>query len=176
MSKSIRVKEQPEIMTERDASAKGFRFAIVMGKYNSFITERLLEAAQDVLKLSGVAEQNISIFKVPGCFEIPQMARRVAQTGQFNAIICLGALIRGKTLHFQLISEECARGIQQVAAEFGVPLTFGVITAENMKQAMERSGTNPENRGREAAQAALDMAGLFQDLKGDNRIGRLQLE
>jgi 6,7-dimethyl-8-ribityllumazine synthase len=151
-------------MTEKDNSARGFRFAIVLGKYNSFITERLLESAQDLLKLSGVAEENISIFKVPGCFEIPQMARRVAQTGEFNAIICLGALIRGKTLHFQLIGEECARGIQQVAAEFGLPLTFGVITAENMKQAVERSGKNPENRGREAAQAALDMAVLYHDL------------
>lgn len=151
-------------MTKKDHSVRRFRFAIVLGKYNSFITERLLESAQEVLKVSGVSEQDISIFKVPGCFEIPQMARRVAQTGQFNAIICLGALIRGKTLHFQLIGEECARGIQQVAAEFGVPLTFGVITAENMKQAVERSGKNPENRGREAAQAALDMAALFQDL------------
>jgi 6,7-dimethyl-8-ribityllumazine synthase len=137
-----------------------------VGKYNSFITERLLEAAQEVLKLNQIEPENISVFKVPGCFEIPQMSRKIAETREFHAIICLGALIRGKTLHFELISQECARGIQDVAAEYGLPVTFGVITAENMKQAVERSGRNPENRGREAALAAYDMAILFENLKG----------
>jgi 6,7-dimethyl-8-ribityllumazine synthase len=142
-----------------------YNFAIVVSRYNEFITVRLLNGALAALREQGIEEESVSVFKVPGSFEIPQAARRVAQTGKYDAIICLGALIRGKTQHFQIISEECARGIQQVARDFDLPVTFGVITAETMEQAVERAGDRSENKGWESALAALEMAGLYRQLK-----------
>jgi 6,7-dimethyl-8-ribityllumazine synthase len=152
-------------MKQQDFSEHRFQFAIVVSKFNSFVTERLLEEAKIALRTNGVGENDIFTFEVPGCFEVPQMARKIAEMRNHDAIICLGALIRGKTLHFELISQECARGIQQVSADFGIPVTFGIITAETPEQAIERSGSKEENRGWEAAVAALQMAVTFRSLK-----------
>lgn len=146
--------------------AAGFRFAIVLSRYNEFITSRLMSGAVEALLSSGVEDKDIDIFKVPGSFELPQMARKVADIRRYDAIICLGALIRGQTQHFQIISEECARGIQRVALEYAVPVTFGVITAENTEQAVERAGEKSENKGWEAAMAAIEMASVFKRLSG----------
>jgi 6,7-dimethyl-8-ribityllumazine synthase len=153
---------------EGSLSAKGLRFAIVVSRYNEFITERLLAAAIDALLEKGALDQDIIVHRVPGSFEIPQVARWIAAQESFDAIVCLGALIRGKTMHFQLISEECARGIQQVAAEFSIPVTFGVITAETNEQAVERAGEKSENKGWEAALAAIEMANLYRKLQLDD--------
>lgn len=152
-------------MKQQNFSEHRFQFAIVVSKFNSFVTDRLLEETKLALRTNGVKEEDIFTFEVPGCFEVPQMARKVAEMRNHDAIICLGALIRGKTLHFELISHECARGIQQVAVDFGIPVTFGIITAENPEQAIERSGSKEKNRGWEAAVAALEMAVAFRNLK-----------
>jgi len=146
---------------EGEASAVDLRFAVVASRYNPFITERLLTGAIEALRTNGATEENISVFRVPGSFEIPQMARKIAEQKKFDAIICLGALIRGETLHFELISFECARGVQRIAADFGIPVTFGVITADTMEQAIQRAGERSENKGWEAALAAIEMANLY---------------
>ena len=147
---------------EGGISGVGLRFAVVFSRYNDFITNRLLDAAVEALLQSGAGDKDIDVFKVPGSFELPQMARKVAMTGRYHAIICLGALIRGKTRHFEIISDECARGIQDVAGDFGLPVTFGVITADTMEQAMERAGEKSENKGWEAAMAAIEMANSYR--------------
>ena len=146
----------------------GLRFAIVLSRYNEFITSRLMDGAVEALLASGAGEEDIDIYKVPGSFEIPQMAGQVAQTRKYDAIVCLGALIRGKTQHFQIISEECARGIQRVAMDTGLPVTFGVITADNAEQAVERAGEKSENKGWEAAMAAIEMANAFRKVRERN--------
>jgi 6,7-dimethyl-8-ribityllumazine synthase len=148
-----------------DLSVRDGRFAIVQSRYNSFITDRLLEGALDALRGKGVEEEDIVVLKVPGSFEIPQAARKAAASGEYCAVVCLGAIIRGQTSHFQLISQECARGVQQVAADCGLPVTFGVITAENMDQAVERAGERSQNKGWEAALAAMEMANLFSEME-----------
>jgi 6,7-dimethyl-8-ribityllumazine synthase len=150
-----------------------FRFVIIVSRYNSFITDRLLQGALEALKTEGVEEENIEIHQVPGAFEIPQVARKIAETAKPDAIICLGALLRGETLHFELISNECARGIQNVAADFGIPVTFGVITADTVEQAVARAGERSENKGWESAAAAIEMATLYRKL-GDLASWRLK--
>jgi 6,7-dimethyl-8-ribityllumazine synthase len=145
-------------------NAAGMKFAIVVSRYNSQFTDRLLSGALEALKTNGAEEGNILILNVSGSFEIPQAARKIAEEGEHHAIICLGTLLRGETLHFELISNECARGIQQVAADFGIPVTFGVITADTEEQAMERAGEGPNNKGWEAALAAIEMANLYKRL------------
>jgi 6,7-dimethyl-8-ribityllumazine synthase len=144
---------------------KGLRFAIVVSRYNAFLTEKLLEGSLEALQSHGVDEEQILIVKVPGAYELPQAARKVAVRGDLDAIICLGALLRGETLHFDLISNECARGIQKIAADFGIPVTFGVITANTVEQAVARASEGPENKGWEAALAAIEMASLYRKLK-----------
>jgi 6,7-dimethyl-8-ribityllumazine synthase len=152
-------------MISKETSVEGFRVALVVSKYNDFITGRLLEGALEALRSRGISEGNISIFQVPGSFEIPQVARKIAERKEFDAIICIGAVLRGETLHFELISEQCAAGIQRVATDFGVPVTFGVITADNEEQAIARSGSKSENKGWEAAIAAMEMAELYRKLR-----------
>jgi 6,7-dimethyl-8-ribityllumazine synthase len=149
-------------------ASEDLRFAIIVSRYNSFITDRLLQGALEALKTNGVEEKNIETIQVPGAFEIPQVARTIAKTAKPDAIICLGALLRGETLHFELISNECARGIQNVAAEFGIPVTFGVITADTAEQAVARAGERSENKGWESAIAAIEMANLYRKLKEIN--------
>ena len=149
---------------ESSQNAAGFRFAIVISQYNSFITDRLLQGALSALQDHQAEMENVLIVRVPGSFEIPQAARKIAETVEYDAIICLGALLRGETLHFELISNECARGIQDVAAEFGLPVSFGVITANTTEQALNRAGERSQNKGWEAAMAAIEMANIFRNL------------
>jgi 6,7-dimethyl-8-ribityllumazine synthase len=149
-------------LVEGDSSALELRFALIVSKFNSSITDRLLEGALEALATTGAQEEQIIIYRVPGSFEIPQMARKVAESGSYDAIICLGAVLRGETFHFELISEECAHGIQQVAADFSIPVTFGVVTADTVEQALERSGRQSDNKGWEAAMTAVEMANLFK--------------
>lgn len=141
------------------------RIGIVVSKFNGEVTERLLKGALAVLKKHGVREEDIEITKVPGAFEIPLMAKRLARSGTFHALICLGAVIRGETFHFELISQAASQGLLQVMLETGVPISFGVLTTETVRQAMHRADPKRYDRGGDAARTALEMAGLLKDLK-----------
>ncbi len=143
-------------------NAKGFRFGLVVSRFNNFITERLLEGALDALMRHGGEEKNLEIVRVPGSFEIPLLAKRMAASGRFDAVICLGALIRGGTLHFEVLSAEVTKGVAQAALETGVPVTFGVITTDTLEQAIERAGTKMGNKGWEAAESAIELVNLLK--------------
>ena len=145
-------------------TAQNKRFAIVVSRFNSFITDRLLEGALDVIQRHGGNLDTVEVFKVPGCFEIPMAADRIASSKRFDAIICLGALIRGATPHFDYISAECTKGIAQLALNYHMPVTYGVITADTLEQAVDRAGTKAGNKGAEAALAAVEMADLFSSI------------
>ncbi|MEE9197505.1 MAG: 6,7-dimethyl-8-ribityllumazine synthase, partial [bacterium] len=138
----------------------GKKIAIVVSRFNEFVTTRLLDGAVDGLTRTGVADDDITVVRVPGAFEIPLAAKWLATSGTYQAVVCLGAVIRGETPHFEYISAEAARGIAQASLESNVPVIFGVITTETVEQAMERSGTKDGNRGFEAALAAVEMASL----------------
>ncbi len=146
--------------------AEGLRFALVVSRFNEALTSRLEDGAIDCLLRHGAGEEDITIFRVPGAWEIPILARKLAAGGEFDAVICLGTLVRGGTAHFDLIAAEVAKGIAQAALSSDVPLTFGVITAENLEQAIERAGTKLGNRGWDAALAAIEMAQLFRGIEG----------
>jgi len=137
------------------------RVAIVVARFNDFVTERLLEGAQGALHDAGVAAGDIEVLHVPGAFEIPMAAQRIAESGKVAAVICLGCLIRGATPHFEYIASACAHGITAAAATTGVPMSFGVLTTNSAEEALERVAPGPANKGREAAEAALAMARLF---------------
>ena len=139
----------------------GLRIGIVVSRFNELITRKLLDGALDALLRHGVAEDDVSVTWVPGCFEIPLLARRMASTGRFDAVVCLGAAIRGSTPHFEYVSGEVARGIARASADTGVPVVFGVITADTLEQAIERSGTKLGNKGWDAALVALEMGNLL---------------
>jgi 6,7-dimethyl-8-ribityllumazine synthase len=141
-------------------NAAGFRFGIVVARFNEFITERLLGSAYDGLVRSGAKEKDIHIVRVPGSFEIPSAARTLAETKKYDAIICLGCLLRGDTAHYDVIVNEVARGIGQSAQETGVPHAFGVLTCDTLEQAIDRAGLKMGNKGFEAALAAVEMANL----------------
>ncbi|MBN1367308.1 MAG: 6,7-dimethyl-8-ribityllumazine synthase [Dehalococcoidales bacterium] len=143
---------------------KGLKFALVVSRFNEFISKKLLEGAQDALVRHDVAAENIDITWVPGAFEIPLIAKKLAQTKKYNAVICLGAVIRGNTPHFDYIASEVAKGIAMVGLETGVPVTFGVLTTENIEQAVERAGTKDGNKGFEAAMNAIEMANVVKSL------------
>jgi 6,7-dimethyl-8-ribityllumazine synthase len=145
---------------EGDLNAKGMRFAIVVARWNSFITERLLQGSIDALRRSGCASSDIKVVRVPGSFEIPSQARTLAETGDYDAIITLGCLIRGETTHYEHIATEVTRGIGQSAQETGVPHTYGVLTCENLEQALDRAGLKAGNKGFEAAISAIEMVSL----------------
>jgi len=149
---------------EGDQSAKGLRFGIVVSRFNDFITSNLLVGALEGFKESGVDKANLKILKVPGAFEIPQGAKKLCSTGSVDAIVCLGAVIRGDTSHFDYICAETSRGIGQVGLEFNIPVLFGVLTTENLEQAIARSGSRSSNKGRETALAAVEMATLYKKL------------
>jgi 6,7-dimethyl-8-ribityllumazine synthase len=151
--------EQSPAGIEGDLDAEGKRFAIVVSRFNAFITERLLQGALDGLRRLGARNQDIEIMRVPGSFELPSAARMLAESGKFHAIICLGCLLRGETAHYEVIVNECARGIGQSAQETGVPHAFGVLTCDTLEQAIERAGLKMGNKGFEAALAAVEMAG-----------------
>ena len=147
----------------------GYRFAVVVSRFNEEITEGLLQGARERLAEASVPEENVTIIRVPGAFEIPITAQRLGESGEYDAIVCLGCLIKGETMHFEYIAEAASHGIMQAAAATGVPMAFGVLTALTEEQALARSRSGPDNKGREAAAAALDMAKLFRKL--DEAIG-----
>ena len=137
------------------------KFCIVVARFNDFIGSRLVHGAIDELKRHGVAEENIDIVKVPGSFEIPLATQKVAKSGRYQAVITLGAIIRGATAHFDYVSAELSKGIAQVSLQTGVPVIFGVLTTENIEQAIERAGTKAGNKGSDAAKTAIEMANLM---------------
>ncbi len=146
-------------------SAKDVRCAIVVSRFNDFISQRLLEGALDALKRHGASEDQITVVKVPGAFEIPAMARRISLKKGFDCVICLGAVIRGATPHFDYISSQVSRGVGSVALESSVPVSFGVLTADTLEQAIERAGAKSGNKGWDAAVSVLEMVSLFQSLE-----------
>ena len=145
---------------EGSLSAAGKRFAIVVSRFNAFITERLFLSAYDGLLLSGAKKKDVALVRVPGAFEIPAAARMLAETGKYDAILCIGCLLRGDTAHYDVIVNEVARGIGQSTQETGVPHAFGVLTCETLEQAIDRAGLKMGNKGFEAAMAAVEMANL----------------
>jgi len=153
----------PKVL-EGKIDAKGLKFGLVVSRFNDFINERLLEGALDALTRNGAGEKDLSIVKVPGAFEIPLAAKKMANSGTYDAVICLGCVIRGDTPHFEYISAEVAKGIAKVSLESGVPVSFGVITADNLEQAIERAGTKAGNKGWDAALAAIEMINLFKTM------------
>ncbi|HUX68700.1 MAG TPA: 6,7-dimethyl-8-ribityllumazine synthase [Terriglobales bacterium] len=146
-------------------SAAGFRFALVVSRFNQFITRRLLDSALDALLRLGADAADIVVIEVPGAFEIPAAARQAAQSGQFHALVCLGLILRGETPHFDYISREVTRGVGQSALETGVPHAFGVLTCDTLEEAVQRAGLKAGNKGWEAALAAVEMAHLFASLQ-----------
>lgn len=149
---------------EGNISGKGLKFAVVVARFNEFITSKLLSGALDALKRHETAEENISVVWVPGAFEIPSVAKKLASTGKFDAIICLGAVIRGATTHYDYVCNEVSKGVAQVGIQSGVPTIFGVVTTENIQQAIERAGTKSGNKGFDAAISAMEMANLLKNL------------
>jgi len=147
----------------------GFRFAIVVSRFNEEITEGLLRGAREYFAEASIPAEAVTVFRVPGAFEIPMMAQRLGENGDYDAIVCLGCLIKGDTMHFEYIAEAAAHGIQQAASATGVPMAFGVLTTLTEEQAVERSRAGADNKGREAAAAAVEMAKLFRTL--DEAIG-----
>jgi 6,7-dimethyl-8-ribityllumazine synthase len=153
------------IHIEGSHKGKGLRFAVVVARFNDFVTERLQTGAVDALKSAGVDEDDICVIKVPGAFEIPFAAKEAAQRGSFAAVVCLGCLIRGATAHFEYIASAASHGIVEAAAATGVPMTFGVLTTNSVEEALERAIAGPANKGWEAAMAAVEMATLQKRLR-----------
>jgi 6,7-dimethyl-8-ribityllumazine synthase len=149
---------------EGDQNARGLRFGLVVSRFNDFITSNLLTGSLDVFSQCGIDEADLKVLKVPGAFELPQAARKLCSTGNFDAVVCLGAVIRGETSHFDYICAEVSRGVGQVGLEFNIPVLFGVLTTENLEQAVARSGSGSSNKGRETALAAIEMATLYKKL------------
>ena len=145
---------------------KGLRFGIVVGRFNDFIAGKLLDGAIDALTRHDVGDDDITIVKVPGSYEIPLAARRLARSGDFDAVLCLGVLIRGQTPHFEYIAAEAAKGVAQASFETDVPLLFGIVTAETLEQAIDRAGAKAGNKGFDVALAGLEMANLMKHLPG----------
>lgn len=147
--------------------ATGLRFGIVVSRFNEFITGKLLDGALDALRRHGAAEDDIEVCFVPGAFEIPLVAERLASKGRFNAVICLGTLIRGATPHFEYVSAEVSKGVAKVALDTRVPVIFGVLTTDSIEQAIERAGTKAGNKGWDAAVAAIEMSNLLIRVAGE---------
>lgn len=149
---------------EGNLVGEGLKFALVVSRFNEFITSKLVDGTKDALSRHGVSEEDVDIAWAPGAFEIPLVAKKLAQTGNYNAVICLGAVIRGGTPHFDYIAVEVSKGIASVGLEVGIPITFGVITADTLEQAIERAGTKMGNAGFNAAVNAIEMANLLKTL------------
>jgi len=143
-------------------ASEGDKFCIILARFNDFIGSKLLSGAVDELKRHGVKDENIDIVKVPGAFEIPVIAQKLASSKKYNAIIALGAVIKGATPHFEYVSNEVAKGVAQVSLNTGVPVTFGVLTTDNIEQAIERAGTKAGNKGSDASRTAIEMANLIK--------------
>jgi 6,7-dimethyl-8-ribityllumazine synthase len=153
----------PRIIEGR-LNAQGKKFALVAGRFNDFITDKLVGGAVDALIRSGANDEDIEIVKVPGAFEIPLAAQKMVQKGKYNAVICLGAVIRGATPHFEYVSAEVSKGIAMVGLEYGVPVIFGILTTDTIEQAIERAGTKSGNKGWSAAITAVEMANLMGEV------------
>ncbi len=149
---------------EGDFTGGKGNYALVVGRWNSFVVEHLLEGAIDALKRHGVGEKQITVVRAPGAFEIPLVCKKVAASGDYDAIVALGAVIRGGTPHFEYVAGECTKGLAQVTMEYGIPVSFGVLTVDTIEQAVERSGTKAGNKGAEAALSALEMVSLLGKL------------
>lgn len=149
---------------EGELQAKGLKFAVIVSRFNEFITNKLLDGAVDALLRHGSSEDNIDVIKVPGSFEIPLAAKKIAKKKSYDAIICLGTIIRGATPHFEYVASEAAKGIALVSLEAEIPVAFGVITADTIEQAIERAGTKSGNKGWDAALVAVEMAQLLKKL------------
>ncbi len=147
-------------------AGEGLKIALVVSRFNSFITERLLEGALDCLRRHGVADSGLTMVRVPGAWEIPLVAQRLAKAKAHDAVICLGAVIRGSTPHFDYVAAEVSKGIAHVSLESGVPILFGVLTTDTLEQAVERAGSKSGNKGYAAAESALEMINLLKDLGG----------
>jgi 6,7-dimethyl-8-ribityllumazine synthase len=150
---------------EGNLDAKGLKFGIVVGRFNSFIAERLLEGALDALIRHGADDKNITVIRVPGAFEIPLAAKKLAESDRYDALLCLGAVIRGSTPHFDYVAAEVSTGVAQVSLQSGVPIAFGVLTTDTIEQAVERAGTKAGNKGFDAAMTAIETANLMKGLK-----------
>jgi 6,7-dimethyl-8-ribityllumazine synthase len=148
-------------------SAKGKRFAIIASRWNEFIADKLIEGALDALAKTGAADDDVEVFRCPGAFELTGLARRVADSGKFHALVCLGVVIRGATPHFDVVVNQATRGIASIAAEAKLAIGFGVLTCDSIEQAIERSGSKGGNRGSDATMAAIEMANLYAALAGD---------
>ena len=147
-----------------ELQAKGLKFAIVVSRFNDFITGKLLEGAVDALVRHVAKEEDIDVIKVPGAFEIPLTAKKVASKGSYNALICLGTVIRGATPHFDYVAAEVSKGVASASLETGVPMAFGVLTTDTIEQAVERAGTKSGNKGFDAAMSAIEMANLLKEI------------
>jgi 6,7-dimethyl-8-ribityllumazine synthase len=153
-------------VTEGDLIVRELRFALVVSRFNDFVVEPLVRGAVDALKRHGGAEKQIEIVRVPGAFDIPIVARKLAQSRRYDALVALGAVIRGETPHFDYVAGECASGLARIALESGVPIGFGVLTTDTVEQAVDRAGGKAGNKGADAALAALEMANLLRRLDG----------
>jgi 6,7-dimethyl-8-ribityllumazine synthase len=148
-------------------NAEGFRFALISSRWNDFLTARLVEGALDALERLGADEKAVELFKVPGSFEIPLLARKLAASGKFDAVVCLGTIIRGQTPHFEYIAGEVTKGIAQAGMETGVPVVYGIVTADTLEQAIDRAGVKAGNKGFEAAMSAVELVNLYQSVASD---------
>lgn len=155
------------VIHEGHLTAQGFRFAIVASRWNDFISSRLVEGALDALERLGAEEKLVEVYKVPGAFEIPLLALKLAGSGKFDAIICLGTIIRGQTPHFEYIASEVASGISQAGLQSGVPVVFGVVTADTVDQAIDRAGVKLGNKGFEAGTTAVELVNLYKTVTSD---------
>jgi len=153
----------PKII-EGAMQAKGIKVGLIVSRFNSFICDRLLEGAVDTLRRHGADEQDLTIVKVPGAFEIPLVARKMVDSGHYDAVVCLGAVIRGATPHFDYVSAEVSKGVASVGLDSGMPVIFGVLTTDTIEQAVERAGTKAGNKGAEAAACAIEMVNLCRSL------------
>ena len=144
-------------------NAEGFRFAVIASRWNDFITSRLVEGALDALERLGAAADSVELYRVPGSFEIPLLALKVAQTGNFDAVICVGTIIRGQTPHFDYIAGEVTKGIAQAGMQTGMPVIYGIVTADTLEQAIDRAGAKQGNKGFEAAMSAVELVNLYKE-------------
>ena len=151
---------------EGSLNAQGLKICLLVSRFNSFIGERLVEGAIDALLRHGAEREQLTVVKVPGAFEIPPVARKIALSGKYDALVCLGAVIRGSTPHFDYVSAEVSKGIAAVSMEAGIPVTFGVLTTDTLEQAIERAGSKAGNKGFDAAVAAIEMANLYKAVQG----------
>jgi 6,7-dimethyl-8-ribityllumazine synthase len=155
------------VIHEGHLNGQGFRFAIVASRWNDFISSRLVEGALDALERLGADEKQVEVFRVPGAFEIPLLALRLAESEKFDAIICIGTIIRGQTPHFEYIAGEVTRGIGEAGLQTGVPVVYGIVTADTVDQAIDRAGVKLGNKGFEAATTAVELVNLYKTVKGE---------